>query len=135
LFVVSKPAHWPLHPSKKLCLGKDVSRSNTSLNIKSIPFLIDFAKQHMKADVAYPINRLDKPTSGIVVFAKTSEVASLLQQSFQDKSVTVKEYIAVSRGTPLHSHWVETKPLQELIGSGKKKTKIVHLNQQKHILL
>jgi len=45
----------------------------------------------------YPIHRLDKPTSGILVFALNREVASSLSKQFMCSEVK-KEYIAVVRG-------------------------------------
>lgn len=45
----------------------------------------------------YPIHRLDKPTSGVLLFALDSESAKLMSEQFKSK-VTQKKYIAVVRG-------------------------------------
>ena len=45
----------------------------------------------------YPVHRLDKPTSGVLVFALSSEVASKLSIEFMAGGVQ-KEYLAVARG-------------------------------------
>ena len=45
----------------------------------------------------YPIHRLDKPTSGVLVFALSKEVASLLSEQFRGHKIG-KEYLAVVRG-------------------------------------
>ena len=45
----------------------------------------------------YPVHRLDKPTSGLLVFALSSEIASKLSKEFMAGSVQ-KEYLAVVRG-------------------------------------
>lgn len=45
----------------------------------------------------YPVHRLDRATSGVLIFGKTSEAASLLGQQFQSKDVQ-KTYWAVIRG-------------------------------------
>lgn len=45
----------------------------------------------------YPVHRLDKPTSGVLLFALSSEVAALLTQQFTDKTIS-KTYWAVVRG-------------------------------------
>lgn len=45
----------------------------------------------------YPIHRLDKPTSGVLVFALSSDIARLLSESFASHKVN-KTYIAVVRG-------------------------------------
>jgi len=45
----------------------------------------------------YPMHRLDRPTSGVLIFAKNSEAAKLGQVLFEASSTT-KEYLAVVRG-------------------------------------
>lgn len=45
----------------------------------------------------YPIHRLDRPTSGVLLFALNSEVAQQLCQQFEQKLVE-KSYLAVVRG-------------------------------------
>ncbi len=47
--------------------------------------------------LVYPIHRLDRPTSGVLLFALSSECANLLCQQFEQKSVE-KSYLAVVRG-------------------------------------
>ena len=49
----------------------------------------------------YPLHRLDKPTSGVLLFALSKECATLLATQFQDHTIT-KTYLAIVRGhTPL----------------------------------
>jgi len=45
----------------------------------------------------YPIHRLDKPTSGVLLFALDSETARLLSEQFKEKIIK-KKYIAIVRG-------------------------------------
>jgi len=45
----------------------------------------------------YPVHRLDKPTSGVLLFALDSTTAHLISQQFQEHSIE-KIYIAVVRG-------------------------------------
>ncbi len=45
----------------------------------------------------FPVHRLDKPTSGVLLFAKSSAVARSLNEAFTDHKVT-KQYLAVVRG-------------------------------------
>ena len=47
----------------------------------------------------YGVHRLDKETSGIILFAKTKEVEKSLKALFQDKKVQ-KTYIALSSSKP-----------------------------------
>ncbi len=59
-----------------------------------------FALQMVRDQIGkfvYPIHRLDKPTSGILLFALSSEVAKLMSLLFRSSSVD-KEYIAIVRG-------------------------------------
>jgi tRNA pseudouridine65 synthase len=45
----------------------------------------------------YPVHRLDKPTSGLLLFALDSEIAQKLGEQFESRSVS-KTYIAIVRG-------------------------------------
>ncbi|MES1965862.1 tRNA pseudouridine(65) synthase TruC [Psychrobacter sp. AH5] len=45
----------------------------------------------------FPVHRLDKPTSGVLLFAKSSEVARRLGEAFTAQQVA-KNYLAVVRG-------------------------------------
>lgn len=45
----------------------------------------------------YPIHRLDRPTSGVLLFALNSEIANLLCRQFEQKQIE-KQYLAVVRG-------------------------------------
>jgi tRNA pseudouridine65 synthase len=47
----------------------------------------------------YPVHRLDRATSGVLVFALSSEHARALQDSFSTRAVN-KTYLALVRGTP-----------------------------------
>jgi len=59
----------------------------------------------------YPPHRLDKPTSGVLLFALSSEDAKLLSEAFVSKSIT-KTYHAVVRGYTQEEGWID-HPLQE----------------------
>jgi len=52
----------------------------------------------------YPVHRLDKPTSGVLLFALNSETASLMVEQWRQRNVE-KRYLAVTRGyMPEHVH-------------------------------
>ena len=51
----------------------------------------------MVGQYVYPVHRLDKPTSGVLVFALSSEVASIISKDFMAGNVQ-KEYLAIVRG-------------------------------------
>jgi len=59
-------------------------------------FVLQLLRDQIKQRI-YPIHRLDRATSGVLIFGKTKEAASLLGQLFMDKKVE-KEYIAIIRG-------------------------------------
>jgi tRNA pseudouridine65 synthase len=44
-----------------------------------------------------PLHRLDKPTSGVVLFAKDKEAFKYVQEQFVGNSIE-KEYVAIVRG-------------------------------------
>lgn len=52
----------------------------------------------------YPIHRLDRGTSGVMLFGKSSEIASLAGKAFMERSVS-KTYLALVRG------WTEEEGL------------------------
>ena len=59
-----------------------------------------FALQELRDQIGqyvYPVHRLDKPTSGILLFALDKEIAKRMSQLFRDNGVH-KEYIAIVRG-------------------------------------
>jgi tRNA pseudouridine65 synthase len=59
----------------------------------------------------YPMHRLDKSTSGILVFALDKETARRMTQSFSDKTVS-KSYLAVVRGFAKETESIDY-PLKE----------------------
>ncbi len=59
-----------------------------------------FALQQVRDQIGqyvYPVHRLDKPTSGVLIFALSSEVARLMSELFMQHEIK-KEYLAVVRG-------------------------------------
>ncbi len=61
----------------------------------------------------YPIHRLDKPTSGVLLFALDPNTARRLSESFA-KRETTKSYIAVCRGYAPQSVYVDYALKEEL---------------------
>ena len=45
----------------------------------------------------YPVHRLDRGTSGVLIFGKTKEAASVIAEQFRNQKIE-KEYLAVVRG-------------------------------------
>ena len=60
----------------------------------------EFAIQILRDQIGqmvYPVHRLDRKTSGILVFALSPEINSLMQKQFMERKVD-KKYIALVRG-------------------------------------
>ena len=82
LLIVNKPAGLVCHPTK----GDEYSS------------LISRARLHLKgAATPHLVHRLDRETSGVVLFAKTPEVARELGKIWETRTVT-KEYLAIVHG-------------------------------------
>jgi RluA family pseudouridine synthase len=63
------------------------------------------------------VHRLDRETSGVIVFAKTAESHRLLSQQFEDRAMT-KRYLALVEGNVRGRSGSIAEPLREF-GSGR----------------
>ncbi len=75
---------------------------------------IYFALQLIRDQIGqyvYPLHRLDRPTSGVLLFALTQDVARLMGQAFSDRKID-KTYYALTRGHLLNSGLIDY-PLKE----------------------
>lgn len=61
------------------------------------PKTLALLKRKSKDETPRLVHRLDKPTSGVLVFARTLEYARLLSDQFAERKVR-KEYLAVTNG-------------------------------------
>lgn len=85
-------------------------------DISGDPALLDQAKAYLKEKYSKPgdvflgvVHRLDRPVSGVVLFARTTKAASRLSESWRNTDV-VKEYVG----------WSELRsPRAEAAGSGE----------------
>lgn len=82
LIAINKPAGMLVHRSW-------LDRHETQFVMQT---LRDQIGQHV-----FPIHRLDRPTSGVLLFALNSEIAHLLCRQFEGKTVQ-KSYLAIVRG-------------------------------------
>jgi len=60
----------------------------------------------------YPLHRIDRPTSGVLLFAKSSEAASRLQPAFASHEIK-KYYLAVVRGFLPEAQGIINQPLSK----------------------
>jgi len=75
------------------------------------------AADYLKADKLYTVHRIDRETSGLVVFAKNSEAHRALSAAFESRQIK-KRYIAVVNGRP---SWKETTCDLALVPDGNKR--------------
>jgi 23S rRNA pseudouridine955/2504/2580 synthase/23S rRNA pseudouridine1911/1915/1917 synthase len=79
-------------------------------------------------DMIYPLHRLDKETSGIMIYAKDEEAHKRMSEMFEDRKI-YKEYAALITRTPLEQKGtIETN----LAASLQKKDQIVVSKKGKH---
>lgn len=95
--------------------------------------LAETVKQYLKAKYNKPgnvflgvVHRLDRPTSGIVVFAKTSKALTRFNRMFAEKQ-TQKTYWAVVKNAPPQpqarlTHWLIRNPKQNKSYASAKET-------------
>lgn len=82
-FAVNKPSGVPVH--------RGWSRAEVVLT--------DLVRDWTGADKVHPLHRLDQPTSGVVLFARSAEKARLFGELFARGAVD-KRYLALVRGRP-----------------------------------
>lgn len=63
----------------------------------------------------FVVHRLDKETSGVLLFAKTAESHAALSSAFEHRTIE-KQYLALVEGTPNASEATITLPLREVRG-------------------
>lgn len=94
--VVNKPGWLVCHPSKNGPLSS----------------LAGAAKQYLKTNTVRLVGRLDRETSGIVVFAKNRDIASAAQKALQRGGLISKKYIAILKGKMEGTHAI-SQPLAD----------------------
>ena len=67
----------------------------------------------------YPVHRLDKPTSGVLIFALNSEITQIMSELFRSREVE-KEYIAVVRGYTKEEELIDY-PLKQMLDTKEQK--------------
>jgi 23S rRNA pseudouridine1911/1915/1917 synthase len=61
-------------------------------------YALEYLKENGKTARPYILHRIDKETSGVLLFAKNPKIHSILKMHWNE-SVTTREYIAVAEGT------------------------------------
>ena len=110
IIVISKP-------SGLLTIGTNKEHNNTLYRKVS-----DYVKKQHKSNKIFIVHRLDKDTSGIIVFAKTEQVKRILQRNwdkFKRKYVALVEGKVTKRNI-IKNYLAETKTLKTYITNDKK---------------
>ena len=87
LIVVNKPA-------KLLSVATDKEKTRTAYHI-----VTDYVKSRKVGDRIFVLHRLDRDTSGVLMFARDAETKELFQSRWNE-IVTRRGYLAVVEGTP-----------------------------------
>jgi len=95
-------------PSNLLTIGTEKNRDNNLYRKVS-----EYVKKQHKSNKIFIVHRLDKDTSGIIVFAKSEKVKAILQRDWEDSK---RLYVALVEGKVTESgtikNWLrETKTL------------------------
>ena len=98
LAVVNKPAGWLVH--------------RTPLDKGETRFVLQTLRDQI-GQLVWPVHRLDKGTSGVLVFALSAEVARLLGQAFESGEGLHKTYRAIVRGWPANELLID-HPLKRM---------------------
>lgn len=81
-----------------------------------------FALQLLRDQIGkyvYPVHRLDKPTSGVLLFALSAEILKTMSLLFRSHEVT-KEYIAIVRGYTQEEDLIDY-PLKQMLDTKEQK--------------
>ena len=107
-WLIQKPSGWLVHPQR----GVDA------------PALTDWVGQFLGQRRVFPVHRLDRGTSGIMLWAKDSKGARTWQEAWQSGKVR-KGYVALVRGRVEGTHYLdhpvpgdeggERKPAQSML--------------------
>lgn len=106
MLILNKPAGTAIHPS---CMHFDSSLSN------GVKYYFDSIRLKKKIR---PVNRLDKDTSGLVIFAKNEYIQECLVNQMKSK-LFKKEYIAILNGILNNSKGTINAPI------GREKNSII----------
>lgn len=104
-------------PHNLLTIGTAKEKDNTLYRKVS-----DYVKKQHKSNKIFIVHRLDKDTSGIIVFAKTEQAKRILQRNWDESK---RKYIAlvegkVTKSDTIKNYLAQTKTLKTYIINDKK---------------
>ena len=119
LAIVHKPAGWLVH--------------RTPLDKGETRFVLQTLRNQIGQRV-WPVHRLDKGTSGVLVFALHAQIASTLGQAFELGEGLQKTYCAMVRGWPVEEGLID-HPLKRMPDDMRSQRQEVQTAQTRFITL
>jgi len=113
LVAINKPSGLLVHKSP-------IDKHETRFALQEVRELI--------GQYVYPVHRLDKPTSGVLLFALSKEVAQVLSNDFRENRVK-KEYVAVVRGYVEEQGLID-HPLKQMLDTKAEKIRGITKEEQ-----
>lgn len=92
---------------------------NMNFHSENLPGLVVFVQQMLPNDAIFPVHRLDKMTSGLILFAKHKDAAVALNDLFAKRQLQ-RFYVALTQGKPKKKQgWIKGDMLPARRGSWK----------------
>ena len=113
LVAINKPSGLLVHKSP-------IDKHETRFALQEVRDLI--------GQYVYPVHRLDKPTSGVLLFGLSKEVAQILSNDFRENRIK-KEYIAIVRGYTEEKGVID-HPLKQMLDSKVEKERGITKEEQ-----
>ncbi|GAB1608417.1 uncharacterized protein LOC115213410 [Argonauta hians] len=98
------------------------SHGGPGINISLADILPELAGKIYHRGNLHLVHRLDKGTTGVILLAKTAEMATILHKMFQEQKV-IKKYWALTKGVPNPRNGIIDIPIAE--GTVEGKTRMV----------
>tara|TARA_R110002072_G_scaffold154_2_gene1038 strand:+ start:35780 stop:36544 length:765 start_codon:yes stop_codon:yes gene_type:complete len=89
-YAIHKPANVPFHSLDDLKQDQELTH---------VEGIVSLAKKFLNDPDIYPVHRLDRMTSGLMIFARSPKANSELSRLFQEKKIE-KYYLALSEQKP-----------------------------------
>lgn len=93
-----RPGDWVLYKDNQIIAFTKPAGLATVPDRKKSPNLLQIGAAYARQDL-YPIHRLDRPVSGVVLFAKKTSAQAKVSEQFKDRSVD-KTYLAIVAERP-----------------------------------
>jgi 23S rRNA pseudouridine1911/1915/1917 synthase len=114
-----RPGDWVLYKDNQLIAFNKPGGMATVPDKQKSPNLLQVGAAYARQDL-YPIHRLDRPVSGVVVFAKKTSAQAKISEQFKQRSVR-KTYLAIVGERPAE----DAATLEHFIREGKGNTSAV----------